>query len=127
MRALATGESEAFMESEIEAREMLSMPPFGRLTALILSGPDEVAVIAAGRTLAAKAPQGEGIEVLGPAPAFMALLRGSIATGSCSRPAVVSLRRPWCKPGWRLLKSPRRCGSRSMWILQLLLIFQYYP
>lgn len=76
MRALATGESEAFMESEIEAREMLSMPPFGRLTALILSGPDEVAVIAAGRTLAAKAPQGDGIEVLGPAPAFMALLRG---------------------------------------------------
>jgi len=76
MRALATGESDAFMESEIEAREMLAMPPFGRLTALILSGPDEVAVIAAGRTLAAAAPQGDGIEVLGPAPAFMALLRG---------------------------------------------------
>ena len=52
------------------------MPPFGRLTALILSGPDEGVVIAAGRGLAARAPQGEGIEVLGPAPAFMALLRG---------------------------------------------------
>jgi primosomal protein N' (replication factor Y) len=76
MQALATGESDAFLESEIEAREVLSMPPFGRLTALILSGPDEVAVIAAGRTLAAAAPRGEGIEVLGPAPAFMALLRG---------------------------------------------------
>lgn len=76
MRALATGESDAFMESEIEAREALGMPPFGRLTALILSGPDEVAVIAAGRTLAAAAPKGEGIDVLGPAPAFMALLRG---------------------------------------------------
>lgn len=76
MQALATGESQAFMESEIMAREALNMPPFGRLTALILSGPDEVAVIAAGRTLAAAAPQGEGIEVLGPAPAFMALLRG---------------------------------------------------
>jgi primosomal protein N' (replication factor Y) len=76
MQALATGESDAFMESEIEAREALAMPPFGRLTALILSGPDEVAVIAAGRTLAAVAPRGDGIEVLGPAPAFMALLRG---------------------------------------------------
>ncbi len=76
MQALATGESDAFMESEIMGREALAMPPFGRLTALILSGPDEVAVIAAGRTLAAAAPRGEGIEVLGPAPAFMALLRG---------------------------------------------------
>jgi primosomal protein N' (replication factor Y) len=76
MQALATGESEAFMESEIMGREALAMPPFGRLTALILSGPDEVAVIAAGRTLAAAAPRGDGVEVLGPAPAFMALLRG---------------------------------------------------
>ncbi|MGE3332543.1 MAG: primosomal protein N' [Rhodospirillaceae bacterium] len=76
MQALATGESDAFLESEIMGREALAMPPFGRLTALILSGPDEVAVIAAGRTLAAAAPRGEGIEVLGPAPAFMALLRG---------------------------------------------------
>ena len=76
MQALATGESEAFIENEIMGREALSMPPFGRLTALILSGPDEVAVIAAGRTLAAAAPRGEGIDVLGPAPAFMALLRG---------------------------------------------------
>ncbi len=76
IQALATGESDAFMESEIMGREALAMPPFGRLTALILSGPDEVAVIAAGRTLAAAAPRGEGIEVLGPAPAFMALLRG---------------------------------------------------
>lgn len=76
IQALATGESDAFMESEIDARAALAMPPFGRLTALILSGPDEVAVIAAGRTLAAAAPEGDGIEVLGPAPAFMALLRG---------------------------------------------------
>jgi len=76
MQALATGASDAFIESEIEVRQALTMPPFGRLTALILSGPDEVAVIAAGRTLAAAAPRDDGVEVLGPAPAFMALLRG---------------------------------------------------
>jgi primosomal protein N' (replication factor Y) len=46
------------------------------LAALILSGPDEGAIIAAGRGLVAQAPKGDGIEVLGPAPAFMALLRG---------------------------------------------------
>ena len=55
---------------------MLAMPPYGRLVALILSGTDEVAVTAAGKVLAANAPVGTGIEVLGPAPAFMALLRG---------------------------------------------------
>ncbi len=76
MRALATGSSEEFLENEILGRDALGMPPFGRLAALILSSTNEVAVIAAGRALAAGAPSGEGIEVLGPAPAFMAVLRG---------------------------------------------------
>ncbi len=76
MEALVSGDGVAFIDSEIAARDALGMPPFGRLAALILSGPDEIAVIAAGKTLAAAAPEGEGIEVLGPAPAFMALLRG---------------------------------------------------
>ena len=77
IQALVSGDEDGFIASEVEARESLDMPPFGRLTALILSGHDEGAVIAAGRCLAAAAPHGEGIEVLGPAPAFMALLRGN--------------------------------------------------
>lgn len=76
MQALCSGNGEAFISSEIESRKALGMPPFGRLTALILSGPDEAAVIASGRQLAAAAPRGEGFEILGPAPAFMARLRG---------------------------------------------------
>jgi len=76
MRALISGDDDTFITNEIAARQALAMPPFGRLTALILSGHDDVAVIAAGRALAAAAPMGDGIEVLGPAPAFMALLRG---------------------------------------------------
>jgi primosomal protein N' (replication factor Y) (superfamily II helicase) len=76
IQALCSGNGDAFIENEIEARKALGMPPFGRLTALILSGPDEAAVIASGRQLAAVAPRGEGFEVLGPAPAFMARLRG---------------------------------------------------
>ena len=76
MEALVSGDGTAFIDSEIDSRNVLGMPPFGRLAALILSGSDEIAVIAAGRALAAAAPAGEGIEVLGPAPAFMALLRG---------------------------------------------------
>jgi primosomal protein N' (replication factor Y) len=76
MQAMISGDDDAFIDSEVDAREMLAMPPFGRLTALILSSHDEAAVIATGRNLAAHAPKGDGIEVLGPAPAFMALLRG---------------------------------------------------
>jgi len=76
MRALATGDSESFIAQEIEGRALLSMPPFGRLVALILSGPDEIAVSAVGKRLAAAAPVGEGLEVLGPAPAILAVLRG---------------------------------------------------
>jgi primosomal protein N' (replication factor Y) len=52
------------------------MPPFGRLAALILSSTDEVQLTATGKALAKEAPGGEGVEVLGPAPAFMAMLRG---------------------------------------------------
>ncbi len=76
MQALATGDAETFLAQEIAGRELLAMPPFGRLTALILSGPDEIAVRETAKRLAAVAPQGEGIEVLGPAPAVMAVLRG---------------------------------------------------
>jgi primosomal protein N' (replication factor Y) len=76
MQALASGNDAEFYARESEGRDMLGMPPFGRLTALILSGPDEIQVKAVGDDLARTAPQGDGIEVLGPAPAFMALLRG---------------------------------------------------
>ena len=53
------------------------MPPFGRLAAVIVSGPDEAAVDAIARMLGRAAPTGDGITVLGPAPAPMALLRGN--------------------------------------------------
>ena len=76
MHALVSGNDADFYAQESEARRMLAMPPFGRLTALILSGPDEIQVKAVGDMMANAAPRGEGIEVLGPAPAFMALLRG---------------------------------------------------
>ncbi|TAK98674.1 MAG: primosomal protein N' [Rhodospirillaceae bacterium] len=76
MRALAKGDTESFIAQEIESRQLLSMPPFGRLVAVILSGPDLVAVTAVGKQLAAAAPTGDDIEVLGPAPAVLAVLRG---------------------------------------------------
>ena len=76
IQALLSGDEDSFIDSEADTRRVLEMPPFGRLTALILSSHDEAAVVATGRMLANAAPRGEGLEVLGPAPAFMALLRG---------------------------------------------------
>ena len=52
------------------------MPPYGRLAALIVSGTRLDSVAAAARELGRKAPRGDGVYVLGPAPAPLALVRG---------------------------------------------------
>jgi len=52
------------------------MPPYGKLAGIIISGPTEVDVMAAARKLAGSAPFGDGISILGPAPAPFHLLRG---------------------------------------------------
>ncbi|GIK99399.1 MAG: primosomal protein N' [Alphaproteobacteria bacterium] len=76
MQALVSGDRERFLEEEAEDRRRAGMPPFGRLAALILSAADPEAVDAAARALARAAPHGDGVAVLGPAPAPLAVLRG---------------------------------------------------
>jgi len=76
MQALVSGEYEGFMAAEAAARRPGSWPPFGRLVALIISSPDQTAADRVARDLGRAAPAGEGVEVLGPAPAPLALLRG---------------------------------------------------
>jgi primosomal protein N' (replication factor Y) len=76
MRALADGARERFLQEESDQRRAGGWPPFGRLAAIILSAPDAAQVDAAARALARSAPRRDGIRVLGPAPAPLALLRG---------------------------------------------------
>lgn len=76
MQAMKSGVRDNFIAEEIRAREDLHMPPFGRLVAVIVSGKHEGAVIDQARNLAQTAPRYDGVEVLGPAPAPLALLRG---------------------------------------------------
>ena len=52
------------------------MPPYGRLAALILSGPNAESVANFASDLARQAPMGEKIRVLGPAPAPLSMIRG---------------------------------------------------
>ncbi|MGE5767083.1 MAG: primosomal protein N' [Bacteroidota bacterium] len=80
MRALAAGAGEngrdSFFAAEAAAREAAGLPPFGRLAALILSGPDPRQLDEACRALARAAPRVPEVTVLGPAPAPLAVLRG---------------------------------------------------
>jgi primosomal protein N' (replication factor Y) len=76
MQALRQDNRDAFLAVESEERRAAGMPPFARLAALILSGPDAAEVGEVSRALARTAPRGEGTIVLGPAPAPLAMLRG---------------------------------------------------
>jgi len=76
MQAMKSGVRERFVAEEVRARQELHMPPFGRLVALIVSGKVEGAVESQAIRLARTAPRYDGVEVLGPAPAPLALLRG---------------------------------------------------
>jgi primosomal protein N' (replication factor Y) len=74
--ALLSGDLPAFMAQEAAERRPGHWPPFGRLAAVIVSAPEERAADFVARALARSAPHGAGLEILGPAPAPFALLRG---------------------------------------------------
>jgi len=76
IEALASGQRERFLATELDQREQAGMPPFTRLAAVILSGPDEPEVEEVARRIARRAPADEGVRVLGPVPPPLALLRG---------------------------------------------------
>ena len=76
MRALIAQDREAFYSSEIEARERLGYPPFGRLASLVVSGPDKHETEGFARRVAAVAPADEAVRMLGPAEAPLSVVRG---------------------------------------------------
>ncbi|WP_333590694.1 primosomal protein N' [Brevundimonas sp.] len=76
LTALAAGDRDAFAETESAEREMGSLPPYGRLAALILSSENAQAVEKVAADLAAAIPNAERLEVYGPADAPLALVRG---------------------------------------------------
>lgn len=76
LQALAAGDRDAFVEAEMAEREAASLPPYGRLAALILSSENAMAVEKVARELAEAIPNAERLEVYGPADAPLALVRG---------------------------------------------------
>jgi primosomal protein N' (replication factor Y) len=80
MRALIAQDREAFYDAEIDLREKNHYPPFGRLASIVVSGGDKHETASYARELARWAPLNEnmkeGVRVLGPAEAPLALIRG---------------------------------------------------
>ena len=76
MQALVSGDLESFRDNEAAERRPGNWPPYGRLAALIVSADTAEAADIAARDLGRAAPMGDGILVLGPAPAPLAILRG---------------------------------------------------
>ncbi|MEI6159121.1 MAG: primosomal protein N', partial [Roseococcus sp.] len=76
MQALIRDDFPGFLKAEAAQREPGHWPPYGRLAALIISSEDARAAERGARELGLAAPVGAGLQVLGPAPAPLALLRG---------------------------------------------------
>ena len=74
--ALAAGDRDALYDAETEARRDAGAPPFGRWAAIIVSSEDDAEAREAAKQLGATRPELTDVEVLGPAPAPMAQLRG---------------------------------------------------
>jgi primosomal protein N' (replication factor Y) (superfamily II helicase) len=76
MQALAAQDRDAFFAAEIAEREDAGMPPYGRLAAVIVSAPNEKLANDAAKTMGEKAPVTEGLDLWGPAPAPLSVIRG---------------------------------------------------
>ena len=73
---MISGDRERFMQLEEDNRAQGGWPPFGRLAAIIISSRDGAAADEIASALARAAPAGPDVQVLGPAPAPLAMLRG---------------------------------------------------
>jgi len=116
MAALSSGERDAFLAREAEARELHGQPPSGRLAAVILSGRNEASVVNTARALARIArgnmPGKDAMEILGPAPAPLALLRGHYRYRLLVKCNRAHLPQPWLRRWLDALDAPSRVSVR---------------
>ena len=116
MVALSSGERDLFLTRETEARELHGQPPAGRLAAVILSGQNEASVadtaLALARIARNNLPAEGGMEVLGPAPAPLALLRGHYRYRLLVKCSRAHLPQPWLRHWLNVLDAPSRVSLR---------------
>ncbi|WP_407929358.1 primosomal protein N' [Jannaschia marina] len=78
IRAILSGDEEAFLREEAAQRRAAGVPPYGRMAGIVISDPEAAVAFDLGNALARNtAPLEEiGAEVYGPAPAPIARIRG---------------------------------------------------
>jgi primosomal protein N' (replication factor Y) len=76
MKAMVSGDREAFYAHELTAREAGGLPPFGRLAALIVSANEHEPAMTYAKKLLSAAPMAEGVRLFGPADAPVNMIRG---------------------------------------------------
>ena len=74
--ALASGDRDAFYDTETEMRRHAGAPPFGRWAAIIVSSENEAEAREAAKVIGQSRPDIEDVAIIGPAPAPLSLLRG---------------------------------------------------
>ncbi len=75
LSALKENNRNAFLEAEINERQILKMPPFGKLAGIILSGKNNALTYQMAKTLVQKSPFIKDVNILGPVVAPIAKLR----------------------------------------------------
>ena len=76
MQALSSGDRDAYLAQEKIIRENAGLPPYGRLAGIIFSGSDASETERFARTVARLIPPTTDVQVLGPAIAPLAVIRG---------------------------------------------------
>lgn len=74
--ALVAGDRDRFLDVESQARDMLGLPPFGRLASVVVSAESEAKVIDMAAEFARTAPRADGVEIWGPAEPRYGVVRG---------------------------------------------------
>ena len=75
LKALQGNDRNAFLSEEMAARQLLKMPPYGKLVGIIISGKNNAMTYQTAKTIAQKAPFVKGLDILGPVVAPIAKLR----------------------------------------------------
>ena len=75
LKAIVEQDRNAFLSQEKKTRQMLYMPPYGKLAAVIVSSTNERAAEKTAFDLAKNMPNMQGVWLLGPAPAPIYILR----------------------------------------------------
>ncbi len=76
LAAIVAGDREAFYDREIAERQAAALPPFARLAAIVVAGPDRGETSAYANALRRAGPHEGPIVVLGPSESPLAVVRG---------------------------------------------------